>query len=75
MDELTFEAWWNANYRDVATERADFTYGEEVWKAATRAAWIKVFNVVSDMKYTTDKELIMQLEAARDVDGCGPETT
>lgn len=37
-----------------------------------KGVWRKVFDVVSDMAYANDRELIRLLERARDADGCGP---
>lgn len=50
----------------------DYTWGEVVWQGATRAVWAKVFQILSDRPDMATRELIRQLEAARDADGAGP---
>lgn len=50
----------------------NLTWGEEVWKAAQRETWAKVFQIVSDNPQLATREFIQLLEAARDEAGCGP---
>lgn len=45
---------------------------EDGVKAGQERAWRAVFQVISDMSYKDDRELIKLLEAARDKAGFGP---
>jgi hypothetical protein len=75
-----------ANWYDTSgLEECDYdrTDGELTWvwayyenlsqkSAIQREIWRKVFDVVSDMNYDNIRDLVKQLEGARDKDGCGP---
>ena len=49
----------------------DYTWGEEVWKAAVKTTWAKVFQIVSDRPDQATREFIKKLKAAREQDGAG----
>jgi hypothetical protein len=42
----TFDQWWEQNYADSNASGIDYTFGEEVWKAAQAA--------ISDQEVNTD---------------------
>jgi hypothetical protein len=59
----------------AALRAADTPPGDAnlAWLQAGRAdAWRKVFDVVSKVSFTTWRELVKQLEGAREEQGCGP---
>lgn len=70
---MTFNEWWSENYADSRGAGADYTFGEEVWRAAQRDTWEIVFQQVSDTPQLFPREHIKRLEEARGNAGYGPQ--
>lgn len=68
---MTFDQWWDKEDRDSVPD-SDYTFGEEVWKAAQSDTWSTVFQIVSDNPQMATREFIRLLEAARERAGAGP---
>lgn len=70
---MTFDEWWEENYANVHTDGdANYTFGEEAWKAAQQETWRAVFQIVSDNPQMAERRFIRKLEAARGEAGFDP---